>query len=38
MAGLSLAWLLADERVAQVVIGPAGPSTSSRCARRSRSR
>ena len=25
MAGLSLAWLLADERVAQVVIGPGRP-------------
>jgi len=25
MAGLALAWLLADERVAQVVIGPGRP-------------
>jgi aryl-alcohol dehydrogenase-like predicted oxidoreductase len=25
MAGLALAWLLADERVTQIVIGPARP-------------
>jgi aryl-alcohol dehydrogenase-like predicted oxidoreductase len=25
MAGLALAWLLADERITQVVIGPARP-------------
>ena len=25
MAGLALAWLLADERVAQIVVGPGRP-------------
>jgi len=26
MAGLALAWLLADERVTQVVVGPGSPA------------
>ena len=38
MAGLALAWLLADERVTQIVIGPGRPSISRPSPRRSRIR
>ena len=33
MAGVALAWLLADDRVGQVVIGPRPPGTSGSAAR-----